>query len=93
MEHERISKNNKVGIITLYHGNYNFGGLLQAYALPKVLKEYFGIEAEQIDYIPTEPTRKIEKQKNDKKDLSWYLYQMVYRFGIFFFDKLYKKRL
>ena len=93
MVHKRMCEKEKAGIVTLYHGNYNFGGLLQAYALPKVLKEYFGIEAEQIDYIPTEPTRKIEKQKNDKKDLSWYLYQMVYRFGIFFFDKLYKKRL
>lgn len=26
-----IGKNEKVGIVTLYHGNYNFGGLLQAY--------------------------------------------------------------
>ena len=47
MEYERISKNKKVGIITLYHGNYNFGGLLQAYALPVAIKKYLGIEAER----------------------------------------------
>ena len=41
----------KIGIVTLYHGNYNFGGLLQAYALPNAIKNYIGLEAEQIDYI------------------------------------------
>ena len=51
MQNKRINKKNKVGIVTLYHNNYNFGGLLQAYALPKVLREYFEIDAEQIDYI------------------------------------------
>ncbi len=93
MEHKILGKKNKVGIITLYHGNYNFGGLLQAYALPYVLKVYFGIEAEQIDYIPTEPKEKIEQQKEGKKDLLRYLYQMVYRFGIIFFDAVCKKHL
>ena len=50
LEQERMRKNNKVGIITLYHDNYNFGGLLQAYALPTALKKYFDLDAEQIDY-------------------------------------------
>ena len=49
MKNERAGLYNKAGIITTYHANYNFGGLLQAYALPKVLKEHFGIDAEQID--------------------------------------------
>lgn len=44
-------KSEKAGIVTLYHGNYNFGGLLQAYALPNAIKKYIGLEAEQIDYI------------------------------------------
>lgn len=91
MEHERISKNNKVGIITLYHGNYNFGGLLQAYALPKVLKEYFGLDAEQIDYIPAEV--KIKQKLNDKTDLLKWLYRKIYNLGIAFFDKLNRKNL
>ena len=46
-----MNKKNKVGIVTLYHNNYNFGGLLQAYALPTALKKYLGIPAEQIDYL------------------------------------------
>lgn len=82
---------NKVGIITTYHANYNFGGLLQAYALPKVLKDYFGIEAVQIDYIPTE--RKTKDEENKKKGLYKYLYEKIYKFGIFFFDKVNKNNL
>ena len=44
-------KNKKVGIVTLYHEIQNFGGLLQAYALPVALEKYLGISAEQIDYV------------------------------------------
>ena len=83
LEDKRINEKNKVGIVTLYHNNYNFGGLLQAYALPKVIKEHFGIEAEQIDYIPAEQKTKI-KPNNDKKSVLQYLYQLVYNFGIVF---------
>ena len=41
----KVSKNEKVGIVTLYHDNHNFGGLLQAYALPVALERYLGISA------------------------------------------------
>ena len=92
MEDKRINEKNKVGIVTLYHNNYNFGGLLQAYALPKVIKEHFGIEAEQIDYIPAEQKTKI-KPNNDKKSVLQYLYQLVYNFGIVFFGTIGKKNL
>ena len=92
LENKRINKKNKVGIVTLYHNNYNFGGLLQAYALPKVIKEHFGIEAEQIDYIPAEQKTKI-KPNNDKKSVLQYLYQLVYNFGIVFFGTISKKNL
>lgn len=92
MVHEKISGKDKVGIITLYHANYNFGGLLQAYALPKVLKEYFELEAEQIDYIPIE--QKLQnKIVGKKKNILQYLYQMAYNFGIVFFDILCRKKL
>lgn len=37
----------RVGIVTLYYKNYNYGGLLQAYALQKTL-EKLGFDAEQI---------------------------------------------
>lgn len=39
----------EVGIITMFHNSSNYGGVLQAYALTKVLINY-GIEAEQIRY-------------------------------------------
>ena len=52
------NRKNKIGVVTLYHENYNFGGLLQAYALPNVLTNHFGMEAEQIDY---EPIGELEK--------------------------------
>ena len=85
------SSKNKIGIITLYHGNCNFGGLLQAYALPKVLKEHFGIEAEQIDYVPTVQSAK--EEQDNKKGIVKCFYQIIYNFGIFFFDKVNKKKL
>ncbi|MDO5125579.1 MAG: polysaccharide pyruvyl transferase family protein [Ruminococcus sp.] len=40
----------KTGVITKYHNNWNFGGLLQAYALVETLKG-LGYEAEQISYV------------------------------------------
>ena len=63
-----MNKKNKVGIVTLYHNNYNFGGLLQAYALPTAVKKYLGISAEQIDYVfipEQEP-----KTENEKSTVS-----------------------
>ena len=43
------NSNTKVGILTLYYKNYNFGGLLQAYALQKIVSD-LGYECEQIQY-------------------------------------------
>lgn len=39
----------KTAILTLYYHNYNYGGLLQAYALQKAITE-LGYQAEQISY-------------------------------------------
>lgn len=39
----------RVGILSLFYGNYNYGGKLQAYALTRVL-EQMGHEARQIQY-------------------------------------------
>lgn len=86
LANEGINENNKVGIVTLYHANYNFGGLLQAYALPKVLKEHFGIEAEQIDYVPT--VQSVKEEQDNKKGIAKCFYRIIYNFGIFFFRKL-----
>lgn len=50
------------GILTLYKGNRNFGGLLQAYALQNVVSG-FGIACEQISYTLS-PTPIKQKLKN-----------------------------
>ena len=44
----------RVGIVSMYHNSRNYGGLLQAYALCKVLND-LGIIAEQID-VPSVTT-------------------------------------
>ena len=61
---EMRSENDKAAIVTLFHGNYNFGGLLQAYALPVALEKYLGLPAEQIDYAlcPAEAEEQTEKE-------------------------------
>lgn len=41
--------NKRIGVITLYYKNLNYGGLLQAYALVKAL-EKIGVQAEQISF-------------------------------------------
>ena len=41
--------NKKIAILTLYYHNYNYGGLLQAYALQKAITD-LGYQAEQISY-------------------------------------------
>lgn len=79
-------KNKKVGIVTLYHGNHNFGGLLQAYALPVALERYVGILAEQIDYV-----YKYQEQPKTKDKIS--LISIINYIGYVFFEKLEKKNL
>lgn len=81
-------KNEKVGIITFYHQNLNFGGLLQAYALPIALKLYLDINAEQIDcvFIYSEDFMQSQKKKK-KRNIS------LYQVGILVFSKLKQKNL
>lgn len=52
----------KIGIISFYKGNHNYGGILQAYALQKYLKKC-GHEAYQIclDYAPSLPLTRKQK--------------------------------
>ncbi|MCM1334431.1 MAG: polysaccharide pyruvyl transferase family protein [Bacteroides sp.] len=52
----------KVAIVTLFHGNYNFGGQLQAYALQKVIAGY-GIECEVVNYHPRNKYKRIRVLK------------------------------
>ena len=39
----------KIGIVTIFHNNYNYGAVLQAYALAKVIQSK-GKEVEVINY-------------------------------------------
>lgn len=56
----------KVGIISLYNNSYNYGGVLQAFALCELIKEY-GYDATQICYFRRKKaTTKIQKIKNKK---------------------------
>jgi hypothetical protein len=45
-----MSEKNKIAILTLYHNNYNYGGLLQSFALWKVL-EGQGYDVRQVSYV------------------------------------------
>jgi len=40
----------KIGILTLYYRNHNFGGQLQAYALCTFMNSMKGVTCEQISY-------------------------------------------
>lgn len=83
---KKIDKKNKIGIITFYHKNYNFGGLLQAYALPTAVKKYLGISAEQIDYVfMPEQELKAEKPKNTVS-----ISKVINLVGFLFFNRLKK---
>lgn len=42
----------RAGIVTLYHGNTNYGGLLQAYALNRIVRQ-MGYSCLTIDYRPS----------------------------------------
>lgn len=86
MINERKSGKDNVGIVTLYHGNYNFGGLLQAYALPTALEKYIGIPAEQIDYVSSSGE---EHRIKDSASIG----KIIYKAGILFFSKLEKNNL
>lgn len=57
----------RAGIVTLYHGNTNYGGLLQAYALNRTVRQ-MGYSCLTIDYRPSSMsvrekfTRKIQRE-------------------------------
>lgn len=80
-----MSKSDTVGIITFYHENYNFGGLLQAYALPTAIQKYFGLSAEQIDYALSVGRDNPASHSHAKVRL---MGNPVYRLGIWFFSRL-----
>ena len=71
----------KTGILTLYYNNMNYGGLLQAFALPFVIQKHLGIPAEQIRYSQQNTDTDLCTSKS-KTSLS------IYQLGINFFSAL-----
>jgi hypothetical protein len=69
---------NNVGIITLYYRNYNFGGMLQAYALQSVV-EKMGVKCEQICF------ERIEAKSSETK-YEKYKRVIIKRFSNGFFE-------
>lgn len=63
-----MKQTKKVGVLTLYHQNVNYGATLQAYALQKKIKEQ-GFDACVIDFVPRETTflRRILRLLRDPK--------------------------
>lgn len=57
----------KVGILTLYYNNSNYGGLLQSYALVNALCQ-MGIESEQICFDEQSSLNPLLKYRLDKKE-------------------------
>ena len=55
----------RVGIIT-YHYAYNFGAMMQAYALKKTVEELTGYEVEIINYKPAKYKLGDEEYRNKK---------------------------
>ena len=71
----------KTGILTMYYNSVNYGGLLQAFALPFVIQKHIGIPAEQIRYSQQNTDTDLCTSKS-KKSLS------IYQLGINFFSAL-----
>lgn len=70
---------NKVGILSLYYKNYNYGGQLQAYAMQYIITK-LGYDARQICYVRPKSflIRKVYvffKQNISQKKALWGIYQ------------------
>lgn len=63
----------KIAILTLYYHNYNYGGILQAYALQKVI-EKMGFSSEQISYKLDSGYRDIKHFKLKVRNYVLHLY-------------------
>lgn len=72
----------KVGIITMFYNSSNYGGILQAYALVKMLDKN-GIKAEQIRYDNFSAFSIDRRLKSEVR-------RMIYRIKHFYFWKIYR---
>ena len=79
----------KAGIVTFYYLNHNFGGLLQAFALPKLLNEQFDVTAEQIPYFLTFSGNREQTSSLHRRTPG----SLIYQAGIAFFAALTRKSI
>lgn len=66
----------KIGILTFYYKNYNCGGLLQAYALQKVIDCMDGYQSEQICFVRDRKklyVRKLQELVTDPSQITYML--------------------
>lgn len=69
----------KIGIITLYHNNSNYGGLLQAYALQKVVEKLeFDVEQICTNFIDDSDKKLMPKRSGIKGLIRNILNQFIY---------------
>ncbi|MCR5639677.1 MAG: polysaccharide pyruvyl transferase family protein [Lachnospiraceae bacterium] len=64
----------KIGILTFYYKNYNCGGLLQAYALQRVIDSMDGIYSEQICFVRDRKKlylRKVQELVSDPSQITY----------------------
>ena len=66
----------KVAILTLYYHNYNYGGMLQSYALQKAIEE-MGYISEQISYRLYSGYRDTKHVKLQIRNCVLYLYYLI----------------
>ncbi len=84
-----MDKKVNVGIVTYYYNTHNYGGILQAYALTKFLRDK-GFNAEQIccTHDGERPFEKIQENKQLKKSwISRITKSIKYRIGRYIFRK------
>lgn len=76
-------KKKKIGILTLFYHNYNYGGVLQAYALQKKI-ELLGYDSKQISYdIKTGYIKKSNKIKRFLRPIKkFYIFFKDYRWNL-----------
>ena len=78
----------KVGIVTLYHNNSNYGGLLQAYALQKSI-DYMGFDVEQIcmNFITDSDDKFMVKRPGIKGIIRRFIDLSIYTTKRIYFDQ------
>ena len=74
----------KIGIITLWGSNNNYGQVLQAYALQKFLRNY-GFDVKHINYTLKHRTLLLDEIMTLIKSPKWFVKKNILKFEYSFF--------